>query len=358
MMHKSEIPTPALLIDLDAMEANIARMAQFFQQTPTRLRPHFKTHKCPELAQKQMQAGAIGMTCAKLGEAEVLVNAGIPSILIANEIVDERKITRVAQLALRTQIIVAVDQEENVRMYSGAAQQAGSEISLVVEVNVGHQRCGVLPGEPALRLARLIDDLPGLRFAGVLGYEGHAVLDANQESRSQKASLAMSELARAAEAIRQAGIEVGIVSGGGTGTYNISGIHPGVTEIEAGSYIFMDTKYRLLNLPFRNALTLLATVISVPTPQRAIIDAGMKAITHENGLPEVVARPGVRLKALHEEHGILDVDETQAAMRPGDRVELWPSHVCTTVNLHDQYYALRGEEVEAIWSISGRGKFQ
>ena len=355
--QRPHIPTPALVIDLDAMDFNLATMARFFADRLAKLRPHFKTHKCPILAQKQVELGAIGLTCAKLGEAEVLVRAGIPSILIANQVIDPVKITRLAELALRSQIIVAVDNPDNVRMHSAAAQQAGSVINLVVEVNVGLNRCGVQPGEAVLSLARLISQSPSLHFAGLLGYEGQTMFVTDPEQRRKNVHQAMSELVRTADLLRQAGIAVDIVSAGGTGTYDLTGAYPGVTEVEAGSYLFMDAKYHKLGLPFRCALTLLATVISVPVPGRAVIDAGMKSLTTENGLPEVVSPPGARLKALNEEHGILEVDP-QTHLQIGDSVELLPSHVCTTVNLHDQYYALRNGQLEAVWPITARGKSQ
>jgi D-serine deaminase-like pyridoxal phosphate-dependent protein len=339
------------------MDFNLATMARFFEDRSAKLRPHFKTHKCPILAQKQVELGAIGLTCAKLGEAEVLVQAGIPSILIANQVIDPVKITRLAELSLKSQIIVAVDNPDNVHMYSAAAQQAGSVINLVVEVNIGLNRCGVQPGEAVLSLARLISQSSSLHFAGLLGYEGQTMFVTNPELRQKNVHQAMSELVRTADLLRRVRIAVDMVSAGGTGTYDLTGAYPGVTEVEAGSYLFMDAKYQKLGLPFRCALTLLANVISVPVPGRAVIDAGMKSLTTENGLPEVVSPPGVRLKALHEEHGILEVDP-QTHLQIGDSVELLPSHVCTTVNLHDQYYALRNGQLEAIWPITARGKSQ
>jgi len=355
---KEQLPTPALVVDVEVMEANLATMARFFENGPTRLRPHFKTHKCPILAQKQVQVGAIGLTCAKLSEAEVLAQAGIQSILIANEIVTPLKIARLAELSKQRQMIVAVDDAENIRLISQIAQEAGATVNLLVEVNVGLRRCGVQPGEPALVLARQITRLPGVHFSGLLGYEGHTVLIPDLPTRQVNVQQAMGELVRTADRIRQEGIAVEIVSAGGTGTYFLTGSFPGVTEVEAGSYLFMDTRYQQLGLPFRNSLSLVATVISVRGPSRAILDAGMKVLTTDNGLPEVISPPGVTLVALHEEHGILEVDATRVQLHLGDLVELLPSHVCTTVNLHDRYYALRNGHLEDIWPISGRGKSQ
>jgi D-serine deaminase-like pyridoxal phosphate-dependent protein len=340
------------------MEDNLARMAHFFEGQPAALRPHFKTHKCPVIAQKQIRAGARGVTCAKLGEAEVLVEAGLQDILIANQIVDPVKITRLAELARQSRLTVAVDQADNLRQISAAAVEAGSQVRVVIEVDVGLHRCGVLPGRAALALAQLAIQLPGLHFSGVLGYEGQAVFVVEAEQRARQAREAMQSLVDTAELIRQAGLPVEIVSAGGTGTYDITGAFPGVTEVEAGSYLFMDTKYRRVGLPFQCALSLLATVISIPTPDRAIIDAGLKVLTTENGLPEVLGLPGVKLAALNEEHGRLEVDPALATLHVGDRVELLPSHVCTTVNLHDAYYVLQDNRLAEIWPIAGRGRSQ
>lgn len=354
---KSTIPTPALLIDKAAMEFNLETMADFFRHRSAKLRPHFKTHKSPQLALLQIEKGAIGLTCAKLSEAEVLAEAGVNSILIANQVIDPRKIIRLAEIAKQTQVIVAVDQEANLRKIANAAQTAGSIVEIVIEVDVGMSRCGVLPGEPALPLARLANQLQGVRFAGLLGYEGHTVFEIDPQKRQENVLQAMGKLTGTADLLRQAGLEVEIVSAGGTGTAFLSGDFPGITEIEAGSYPFMDAKYNQLGLPFRQALTLLATVISTPAPQRAITDAGMKALTSDNGLPEVSGLPGVKLLRLSEEHGLLEVDPEQARFQPGDRIEIIPSHVCTTVNLHERYIVMQDGLVQDIWPISGRGMF-
>jgi D-serine deaminase-like pyridoxal phosphate-dependent protein len=356
--HKTLLPTPALVIDLEALQANLREMAAFFQPRRTKLRPHYKTHKCTHIARMQLETGAIGITCAKLGEAETLVQAGISNILIANQVVDPRKLARLAELARHARLILAVDQEENLRHVARSTIEAGSEIDVLVEVNVGLNRCGVRSKDDALALARLAAELKGVRFAGVMGYEGHTVFELDAARRTQNVQQAMGILTSTAEHIRQAGLPVEIVSAGGTGTYDLSGDFPGVTEIQAGSYPFMDAKYRQLGLPFRCALTLLSTVISTPEPGLAILDAGIKALTTENGLPEVLNPPGMRLLRLNEEHGILEVDTNRPQLKVGEQVELLPSHACTTVNLHDRYYVLRQGRLEAIWEIEGRGKVQ
>lgn len=361
---KKDIPTPALLINLDGLEANITNMAQFYEDKPAKLRPHFKTHKCPLLAQQQIKMGALGITCAKMGEAITLVEVGIglkgspTSILIANQVVDPFKIAALAEMNQNHVVMIAVDQENNLKQLSLAAKAARCTIPILIEVDIGMHRCGVQPGEMAIQLANLASQLPNIQFKGIMGYEGHTVFETDPEKRMDNVRKAMAALTNTATLIRQAGILVDIVSAGGTGTYNLTGLYPGVTEIQAGSYVFMDTKYRKMGLPFQNALTLLATVISRPSTGRAILDAGIKVLTTENGLPEVVDPSGAKLKALNEEHGILELAPSQENLKVGERVELIPSHVCSTVNLHDRFYAMRTGRLEAIWPITGRGKSQ
>jgi len=356
-MPKQEMDTPALLLDLDKLEANIARMAAFFADRPAKLRPHTKTHKCPIIAHKQIEAGAIGVTCAKLDEAEAMARAGIRDILIANQIVGRRKIGRLMGLAGWTEIMVAVDDAHNVADLSAAAASRGVGLRVLVEVNVGMGRCGVEPGGPTVALARQVASSPGLIFEGLMGYEGHAVMRPTFKERREKAEAAMALLVGAKDQVEAAEMDVRIVSGGGTGTYNISGAYPGVTEIEAGSYATMDVRYRDCGLPFQCALTCVTTVISVPRPRVAITDAGMKALTPEFGMPEAVGREGIVVTKLSEEHGALELADG-VSLRPGDKIELIPSHGCTTINLHDQFYALRNGVVEAIWPIAARGGFR
>jgi len=355
---KNNLPTPALLIDLPAFEFNLAFMSNFFQSKSAKLRPHFKTHKCPIIAKKQMEYGAIGITCAKLSEAEVLVESGISSILIANQVVDPAKILRLAQLARNSQLIVAVDQLDNLIQISRALEQAGSTIQVVIEVDIGLHRAGVQPGEPALRLAEEASHLSGIHFSGVLGYEGFTMFEVDRALREVHAANAMSALVGTADLIRNTGIPVEIVSAGGTGTYDITGDYPGVTEVEAGSYVFMDTKYNRLGLAFKQSLTLLSMVTSIHAPERCVIDAGMKVLTTDNGLPEINSVQGLKLQKLNEEHGIVEIDPEKIQTGVGMCVEIIPSHGCTTVNLHDRYYVIKNEQLVDIWEISGRGKSQ
>ena len=353
-LNKWEIDTPALVLDLDTLERNLAKMATFLQDKPARVRPHSKTHKCPTIAWKQLEAGAIGITCAKLGEAEVMARAGIRDILIANQIIGPTKIRRLVNLAAYSEIMVAVEDAENARQLSEAATAAGVRLRTIIEVEVGMGRCGVEPGEDALPLAREMATLPGLRFEGIMGYEGHTVMIPNMDKRRAAAEEAMARLIETKVALDQDGLPAGIVSAGGSGTYNITGVYPGVTEIQAGSYATMDARYKGVIPEFENALTVVAQVISA-RGDRAVIDAGLKTMTPEFGVPELHQPAGWALGGQSEEHSSLKRSDG-AALRPGDRVEVIPSHGCTTINLHDAYYVTSNERVVAIWPVAGRGQ--
>ena len=355
-MHKDEIDTPALLIDLELMEKNIARMAEFFAGVKADLRPHVKTHKTPILAHKQIEAGAIGITCAKLGEAEAMVSGGIREILIANQVVGAHKVQRLVSLARHARTIVAVDDLRNVREISEAATAIGVELGVLVEVDVGMKRCGVDPGEPALLLSREIDRASGLRYMGLMGYEGHIITLPDHEERKREAERAMKLLVDTKHLIEADGLEVRIISGGGTGTYDITGQYPEITEVQAGSYIVMDSTYHKVRPEFECALTVLATVIGVPDSQRAILDTGRKSVSQDFGLPGVSGIEGIRFRKLSEEHGILESTGAGTSLKPGDKIEVLPSHCCTTINLHDKWYGIRDGRVEAIWDIAGRGR--
>ena len=355
---KDELETPALLIDLDVMEHNIETAARFFQGVEADLRPHTKTNKSPILARRQIEAGAIGICTAKVGEAEVMVDGGVDDILIANQVVGRTKIVRLMSLAKRAKMKVAVDDPRNVKDLSEAAQAFGAELGVVIEVNVGMDRCGVEPGQPVVDLAKVIVQQKGLRFMGLMGYEGHMVNTIPYEKRAEGAHEAMSLLLGSKEAVEKAGIPVEVVSAGGTGTYNISGAIPGITEIEAGSYIFMDGAYRKVLQDFECALTVLTTVISRPTPDRAVVDIGRKSLSNDMGMPEVFNVEGATLVSLSEEHGSVDVEGEARQLRSGDKIEILPSHGDTTINIHSHYFAMRNDKLEAVWEIAGRGRFR
>ncbi|MEP7200339.1 MAG: DSD1 family PLP-dependent enzyme [Chloroflexota bacterium] len=355
---KSEIDTPALLINHEALDRNIAKMSAFMRGTSAKLRPHSKTHKSAQIAQKQIAAGAVGITCAKLGEAEALADGGIGDILIANQIIGPIKIARLVELARRCQIAVAVDQADNVRALSEAASAADVTIRCLVEVNVGMNRCGVEPGEPALALARQVAESKGLTFGGIQAYEGHLQ---NLMPFAERKARVLTDMQKAVDTkhfIESHGLRVPVISGSGTGTYMVTASRmPDVNEIQAGSYATNDATYKAVGADFENALTLLVTVISRPTPDIAVIDAGMKAMTHEFGMPTVTVE-GATIKSLSEEHGKLAVTGAASDLRVGDKIEIIPSHGCTTINLHDNFYVMEDERLMDVWKIVGRGKFQ
>ena len=352
-----ELDTPSLVLDLEALERNLEAMAAHFKSVPAELRPHAKTHKCVEIARRQVELGAIGITCAKLGEAEVLCDGGIANILIANQIVAPVKLPRLAALAGRCNLTVAVDDVMNAEAIGRAAVGAGAIVGVLVELDVGMGRCGIA-AEPAsvVEFVRRIREIAGLHFRGLMGYEGHAVLVEDQAERNTKATAAGRRLSACVEALHGAGIGIEIVSAGGTGTYDVTSQIECVTEIQAGSYCLMDARYRRVRPEFENALFLVATAVSRPTPTRVILDCGMKSITHEFGLPQVIAPKGLELVALSEEHATCEAQGHPCPAHPGDQVWLLPSHCCTTVNLHDRYWCVRGGALAEVWPIDARGR--
>ena len=379
-MKLHEIPTPALVVDVAAMERNIRRMADYFATRSCKLRPHFKAHKTPEVARRQLAAGSCtGLTCATIGEAEVVVAEGVTrDVLIANEIVGAGKADRAARLAARSDLIVAVDSDIGLDDLAAAAKRAGSEIGVLVDVGVGLPRCGVAPGEPAVALARRVEATPGVRLRGVMGYEGHVVGIEDRTEREAKAAKSMDRLLSTARMIREAGLRCDIVSAGGTGTFDITGAMEGITEIQAGSYVLMDTAYangiylKLIgegvepmearrradeasaDRPFELALSIVATVLSRPRPEQCAADAGLKAASVDHGNPSVKGVPGAQVLFLSDEHASIGLP-AESTLGPGDRIELWPSHVDPTINLHDVMYAVEGDEVVGVWPIAGRG---
>jgi D-serine deaminase-like pyridoxal phosphate-dependent protein len=358
-MNKLELDTPALIIDLDALERNIRKMAEFFEPLQAKLRPHAKTHKSPIIAKKQIDAGAIGITCAKLGEAEVMVSNGINDVLIANQIVGKRKIERLVNLAKKAKITVAVDSFENVDEISKFSSKEGVSIGVLIEVNVGMNRCGVEHGLPALKLANHILRKNGVEFKGLMGYEGHAVMVENFQERRSIVERAMKLLMSTKDLLENEGIKVEVVSAGGTGTYNITGKYQGVTEVQAGSYIFMDTAYKRIIKEFENSLTVLASVISRPKEDRLIVDVGLKAMPKEEqrGIMPEPKLEGLKIYALAEEHGYVKVSKQVRDIKVGDKIEFIVAHCCTTVNLHDCYHVIKDDKLLETWKIEARGKF-
>jgi len=346
-MTKRDIDTPALILDLDVVEENIRAMAAYFAVRPQKLRPHFKTPKTPEVARRQLAAGAIGITASKLGEVEVLARAGLGPVLLANQIAGPAKIDRFFKAAARVDLIGTIESDFNVREFEAGAVRAGRAAEVIIEVDTGMHRCGTeTPGE-TVELARRAKRA-GLKYRGVMGYEGHAVLIPDQEKRIATAREALTVLSRHVEALRAAGLTPEIVSAGGTGTFDIAGNWPDVTEVQAGSYVFMDGAYRNVRPDLgRPALSLLSTVIS-RRGARAIIDAGMKSLTNEFG-PPTVKDTALKVVHLSEEHG--GVAAGESSLEPGSKIEIIPSHGDTTINLHSEFYVVRGDEVVATWPI-------
>ena len=353
-MTYSDIPTPALIVDLPAMDRNIRRMSEYFASSSCKLRPHFKAHKTPEIARRQIAAGSCtGLTCATIGEAEVAAKVS-NDILIANEIVDRDKCRRAAMLAQHIAVTVAVDSDTGLELLSTAAAEAGVSIDVLVDLNVGQNRCGVAPGDEAVALGQRAIDMRGLRLRGVMGYEGHAVGIHDRAKREAEVRRSMDQLASTARAFVAAGLPADIVSGGGTGSYDISSKVDGITEIQAGSYALMDSDYGCLDMPFEQALFVLGTVVSRPVAERCVIDAGHKACTKDHGHPSVKGMTDATVLTLNDEHTIIAIPAT-SSIKVGDRLALIPSHIDPTMNLHDVVYALDGDNVVGVWPISARG---
>jgi len=344
---KQEIETPALLVDLDRMEANLERMAAFFRRAPAKLRPHFKNHKSPELAQRQLDGGAIGMTCATLREAECLVEHGVRSVLLANEVADPAKIRRLVELARQTDLIVCVDNEKVADDLAQAGRNRKTPLSVLVDVDVGQRRCGVPPGEPAVRLAQAVVK-KGLRFRGLMGYAGHLSHQMPGPEKEEAVIAATRSLMETKACLEREGTAVEIVSGGATGTYSSSGCYPGVTEVQAGSYLLMDTNYRECCSDFDLTLTVLATVVSKTHGERVVADAGLKRLSCERGIPILKELGGLVVRRLNAEHCILDLQEPSAPVQIGDKIEFWVRYSDATVNLHDWMYGIRNGRVEEV----------
>lgn len=351
---KWELDTPVLCVDADRLERNIARMGAYFEARVAKLRPHSKTHKCPVIGWMQIRAGAIGLTCAKLNEAEAMARAGIRDLLIANEVVGADKIARLVSLASYSDVMVAVDDLQNAQELSAAANAKGLRVRVLMEVDIGMHRCGVLPGDASLSLARQLVKLPGVRLEGLFGYEGHTVMIPGMDQRRRAAEEALGQLVGVRGQLERDGIPVHIVSAGGTGTYEITGNYAGITEVEAGSYVTMDGRYQEAGADFELALTAVARAMSVSGADRAIIDAGHKTLTSEFGTPRLLRPDGWKLDRLAEEHAWLR-REGGAPLHRGDRVEILPSHGCTTINLHDALWVTRKDVLEAVWPVSARG---
>lgn len=354
-----ELDTPVLVVDLDVLERNIERMKEFLSGGTVGIRPHAKTHKTPAIARLQLEAGAVGITCAKLGEAEALADHGIKDILIANQVVGKEKVRRLSKLARRSNVTVAVDCRANIEELNTAAVGSGVTIGAIVEMDVGNHRAGARSIQEAVALAEVLSWSSGLRYRGVMGYEGHAVFIPGLEARRKEAEKAYRTLLDLVSRLTSKGLPPEIVSTAGTGTFMFAGRTPGITDIQAGSYVFMDQRYRSVEgLPFEQSLFVLTTVMSCPEPGVYICDAGTKSMSSEFGLVSTLPGSGLKVKGMSEEHVTLvsTGEEGGGAPTLGSKVLLVPSHCCTTVNLHDFIYGFRKGKLEVRWAIAGRGK--
>jgi len=351
------LDTPALLLDLEVFERNVSKMATFFKNTEVKLRPHSKTNKCPIIARKQVEAGAVGICCQKLGEAEVMVQGGIRDILISTEIVTPLKISRLVNLAKHADLKVVVDDLDNVRNLSEASESKGVVLDVLIDINIGrNNRCGIDPGPGVVKFAQELVKYKGVRLRGLQGYEGYLMFVNPFEQRKKECLEVMGQVIETKDLLQNAGFDIEIISGGGTGTYMITGRYSGVNEIQAGSYIVMDTKYRgIEGVDFECALSILCTVIS-RQGNRAVVDVGFKSASTDSGPPSFKDTKGIEYRSGGDELGRVVITEPSRDLRAGDKLELWPSHCDTTINLHDQYYAVRKGKLEAIWPIVGRGK--
>ncbi len=358
--RKADLDTPALLVDLPTLERNTRKMADtIIRKAGVRWRPHTKGMKTPALAHRLLDAGATGITCAKLGEAEVMAAGGVKDILIANQIVGPRKIARLVNLRKQADVMVCVDDESNIRQLDLAAVEKGVRVRVLIEVDVGMNRAGAAPGEPVLSLAQTIAACPGLQFSGLMTWEAHtlAIEDAGEKQRVITESL--SRLTASADLCRRNGLCVDIVSCGGTGTYWISAFHPGITEIEAGGGIFGDVRYRtVFGVDHEYALTVLSTVTSRPTPTRVICDAGKKTMSSDAAVPEPIGIPNVTFVGLSAEHGKIELNAPAETPRVGETIEFVAGYSDTTVVLHDELYGIRDGVVEAVWPLPARGRLQ
>jgi D-serine deaminase-like pyridoxal phosphate-dependent protein len=362
-MRVSDLDTPAILIDLDIMERNLRRVADYSRQHGLRLRPHTKTHKIPALGERQLALGAAGLTVAKSTEAEVMLAAGPADLLVAYPVIGRRKLERLMGVAARTDVTVSLDSDEAARELSAAASAAGRRVGVLVEIDVGLRRVGVDPHTGLIPLAHSVSQLPGLDFRGVAFYPGHIKATGEEAAGQLKAldTLLEETLGR----LRAAGLEATVVSGGSTPTLFQSHCVRGMNEIRPGTYIFNDRNTWLSGAcSFEDcAATILVTVVSTAVPGRMIVDGGSKTFSSDRcvageGFGHLLEAPEAFFERMNEEHGFFDVGQSDRSWRTGERVRVLPNHVCVAMNLHEQVYGIRGEEVVEVWKVEGRGKLQ
>jgi D-serine deaminase-like pyridoxal phosphate-dependent protein len=362
-MLARELSTPALTVDLDVLEKNLQRGAELWRRQGVGLRPHTKTHKTVEIARLQLAHGAVGLTVAKVGEAEVLARAGLDDILVAYPIMGEEKLRRLARLARARRLLISLDSETAAQELSRAAAAQNATLGVLVEFDAGAHRCGLEPGPALVALAKAIEKLPGLKFRGLMSFFGNVW--GTPEQRRAEAEHVAGRVARGLEAFRAERMPVEIVSGGSTPSAEFAHLIPGLTEIRPGTYVYND-----LNTYYQGACGLedcavrvVTTVVSTAVTGRAIIDAGSKTFSSDllgsgpkSGYGYVVEAPDASLIKLNEEHGHLDITQSKHNFRVGEVVTIIPNHVCATVNMHDEILTLRQGEAVGCWKIAARGK--
>ena len=350
----SELETPALCLDLDAYRRNLRRMADgIIRRHGLAWRPHMKGQKAPELALEAKAAGACGVTCATLYEAEAMTDAGVDNILLAHQVVGARKQARLARLAGRVRLIAATDSEAHAAQLNSAAQAERIVLPVIIEVDAGMQRCGVAPGEPAVQLARCLATMPALRLAGLMAWEGHTVPLEGEEKR-REIEAAIQRLTQSAGQCRAAGIQVDIVSASGSATYLDSIPLPGLTEVQAGGGAFCDLNYQRWGLDHEFAVKVLTRVVSRPSPCRLIVDGGFKTMSVQHGSPRPLGVGALKSMVLSAEHGTLEFEEPDVSHQVGDAIEFIPGYTDSTVCLHDEICVIRNGVLEAVWAIPGR----
>jgi D-serine deaminase-like pyridoxal phosphate-dependent protein len=359
-----DVDTPALILDLSILERNIATMHDFFRGRPVKVRNVTKGHKCPDIARRQMTAdGAVpyGLGCSKVSEAEVMVKAGARDIRMIEQVVGRAKVARLLALARRVHVIALADDPAHVEELASAAEAAHVKLDVMIEIDIGLNRCGVMPGEPALSLARTINRESSLRFAGIGAHEG-TIADKNREIRVARTRERVQRLVNVREDIERAGLPVGICGAGSTTSWNIAGVMDGITEIDPGSYVLMDSGLAetIPDLEFLPAIAVAGTVISHAAPERAVIDCGHKALGRaaDGGMPKVVAPAGVQVTRLNSEHGILQVGGGAVDLHIGSRVSMIPRYHGSVVIAYDQFICVRDNKVECVWDIAARGCHQ
>ena len=363
-VSKQDLPTPSLVLDIDALEFNLSRMTEHAQSSGVDLRPHAKTHKTPEIARRQLGAGALGVCAATIREAEAMSDAGIGGLLITGELVGENKTARLIRLTRkRPETMSTIDNGEHAEWLSEAAVASKVELNIMVDIDPVGRRTGIEPGDKAVTLAKKVDSLPGLNLRGVHGYSGASSHVMTFTARKQHSEKYMGPVIESYAAMKKAGLPVEIMSGASTGTYNIDSALEGMTELQVGSYVFMDVDYRKVGgksgevyTDFKPSLTVLATVMSKNHSDIATIDAGLKAFATDRKFgPEVVNLPGVTYGFNGDEHGRLFLENGGRDVKLGDKVELIIPHCDPNANLYDRMYACRGDKVEEVWKISARG---